>query len=244
MFCRPMASATDAPACAPLPSPTPAYAAPTARPSGTLWIRMANTMSWARCTAALSDCAPQAPVWPKAAGGSTACSCGVKRSIASIKPMPSARPTPLRAAALVAPPVVPPNNARPASSEGSSKAKMAAANMMPAENDINAASCSLLTRCTRNTGKAPTAVATAASKEACTPAAMALPLSAAVHHARVGAQNVLSAARPAITSRPAPSASSALRRAWAGTCRSSSCNWAQTGRTWRIRVAMRFLRMV
>ena len=154
--------------------------------------------------------------------------------------MPSASPTPLSAAA----PTLPPKSACPAPSEGSSNAKMAAASMMPAENDINAVSCSLLTRCTRNTGKAPTAVATAASNDACTPAAIALPLSAAIHQARVGAQKVLSAAKPAITSRPAPRASKALRSACAGTFRSNSCNWAQTGRTCWIRVAMGFLWMV
>ena len=71
-----------------------------------------------------------------------------------------------------------------------------------------------------------------------------LPLSAAVHQARVGAQKVLSAARPAITSRPAPSASSVLRNAWGGTCRSNSCSWAQTGRTCRMRAVMGCLRVV
>ena len=130
------------------------------------------------------------------------------------------------------------SRACPASMDGNSKAKMAAASITPAANDISADSWRLLTRCTRNTGSAPTAVAKAASSEACTPDVMALLAPVASHHTRVGAQKVLPAASPAISNRPAPSASRALRSACGGTGSSRRCIWNHTGWIWRMRAVM------
>jgi len=158
--------------------------------------------------------------------------------MAIISAMPSARPTAVRPAA---PRVVDPVaaiRARPASSDGSNSAKMAAASITPAAKAMKADSCRLFSRSTRNTGKAPTAVASAASREACTPAVMPLLAPVASHHRREGAQKVLPAASPAIMDRPTPSASKALRRACGGTGSSSCCICSQTGRTWRMRAVM------
>jgi hypothetical protein len=115
---------------------------------------------------------------------------------------------------------------------------MAAASITPAANDMSADSWRLLTRCTRNTGRAPTAVASAASSEACTPAVMALLAPVASHQTRVGAQKVLPAASPAISNRPVPSANRVLRSACGGTGSSRRCICNHTGWIWRMRAVM------
>jgi hypothetical protein len=89
--------------------------------------------------------------------------------------------------------------------------------MTPAENAIKPSSWRLLTRCTKNTGKAPTAVAMAASKDACTPGTQAPVPTAPSHHKRVGAQKVLSETMPAMSSTAAPKAKALIQPALGGT---------------------------